>query len=131
MVEDLLLFKSRCDDVLHKSFANDEHFGHALKESFENFINKRQNKPAEMIAKFVDSKLKSGKGVTEEEVERDLDRCLVLFRFIQGTVSHRLPVACGLWVSLLSWSLNLVLTCRQRRFRGLLQERSGEEIVAW
>ncbi|KAJ3048521.1 Cullin-4 [Rhizophlyctis rosea] len=84
MVEDLLTFKSRCDEVLHKSFANDEHFSHSLKESFENFINKRQNKPAEMIAKFVDAKLKSGKGVTEEEVEGGLDRCLVLFRFIQG-----------------------------------------------
>ncbi|KAJ3037082.1 Cullin-4 [Rhizophlyctis rosea] len=84
MVDSLLTFKSRCDEVLAKSFQNSEAFTHALKESFEAFINRRQNKPAELIAKFVDAKLRLGKGVTEEEVERGLDSVLVLFRFIQG-----------------------------------------------
>ena len=31
-----------------------------VKTSFEDFINQRQNKPAEMIAKFFDSKLRTG-----------------------------------------------------------------------
>ncbi len=52
-----------------------------MKESFEAFINIRQNKPAEMIAKFVDSKLKSGnKEASEEELEKLLDKIMVVFR---------------------------------------------------
>ncbi|TPX36563.1 hypothetical protein SmJEL517_g01214 [Synchytrium microbalum] len=84
MVTDLLAFKLRLDNLLVTSFAKNELFGNSMKESFEHFINQRQNKPAELIAKHLDGLLKSGKGVTEEEVESMLDRCLVLFRFIHG-----------------------------------------------
>ena len=53
----------------------------SMKEAFEAFINRRQNKPAEMIAKFVDSKLRSGnKEASEEEMERILDKIMVIFR---------------------------------------------------
>ena len=41
----------------------------------------RPNKPAELIAKFIDSKLRSGnKEQTEEELEQLLDKVMVLFR---------------------------------------------------
>ncbi|KAF5825773.1 Cullin, partial [Dunaliella salina] len=54
-------------------------------ESFENFINQRQNKPAELIAKFIDAKLRAGnKGQTEEELDAQLDKALLLFRYISG-----------------------------------------------
>jgi len=43
-----------------------------------------QNRPAELIAKFLDEKLRAGnKGTSEEELEGTLDKVLVLFRFIQ------------------------------------------------
>ena len=43
-----------------------------------------QNRPAELIAKFIDAKLRAGnKGTSEEELESTLDRVLILFRFIQ------------------------------------------------
>lgn len=43
-----------------------------------------QNRPAELIAKFLDEKLRAGnKGTSEEELEGMLDKVLVLFRFIQ------------------------------------------------
>lgn len=43
-----------------------------------------QNRPAELIAKFIDGKLRAGnKGTSEEELEGILDKVLVLFRFIQ------------------------------------------------
>ncbi|KAJ6333277.1 hypothetical protein OIU77_009192 [Salix suchowensis] len=43
------------------------------------------NRPAELIAKFLDDKLRAGnKGTSEEELEGTLDKVLVLFRFIQG-----------------------------------------------
>ncbi|KAH9606913.1 hypothetical protein KSS87_009308 [Heliosperma pusillum] len=45
----------------------------------------RMNRPAELIAKFLDEKLRAGnKGTSEEELEGTLDKVLVLFRFIQG-----------------------------------------------
>lgn len=43
-----------------------------------------QNRPAELIAKFIDNKLRAGnKGTSDEELESTLDKVLVLFRFIQ------------------------------------------------
>jgi cullin-4 len=52
-----------------------------MKEAFESFINIRQNKPAELIAKFVDSKLRAGnKEASEEELEKLLDKIMVIFR---------------------------------------------------
>jgi len=56
---------------------------HQPQESFEIFINQRQNKPAELIAKFIDAKLRAGnKGQTEEELDMQLDKALLLFRYI-------------------------------------------------
>ena len=40
-------------------------------------------RPAELIAKFIDSELRAGKkGQTEEELETTLDKALILFRYI-------------------------------------------------
>ncbi|KAL3847408.1 hypothetical protein ACJMK2_018321 [Sinanodonta woodiana] len=85
MVQLLLDFKAKIDNILAVCFTSNEKFINAMKESFEHFINVRQNKPAELIAKYVDSKLRAGnKEATEEELERLLDRIMVLFRFIHG-----------------------------------------------
>lgn len=85
MVQSLLDFKDKIDNIIAVCFLNNEKFVNAMKESFENFINVRQNKPAELIAKYVDSKLRAGnKEATEEELERLLDKIMVLFRFIHG-----------------------------------------------
>ena len=49
------------------------------------FINQRHNKPAEMIAQFIDAKLRTGyKELTEEKLDQIFDRVMVLFRFING-----------------------------------------------
>lgn len=42
LVADLLLFKERLDKVLAIAFQGSDAFTHALKESFETFINVRQ-----------------------------------------------------------------------------------------
>ncbi|CAG9759330.1 unnamed protein product [Ceutorhynchus assimilis] len=85
MVQELLDFKDDMDTVVTKCFHKHERFTNSLKEAFENFINQRTNKPAELIAKFIDSKLRAGnKEATEEELERLLDKIMVLFRFIHG-----------------------------------------------
>ncbi|XP_061526176.1 cullin-4A isoform X2 [Phycodurus eques] len=85
MVQELLDFKNKMDNVAESCFARNEGFINAMKEAFETFINKRPNKPAELIAKYVDSKLRAGnKEATEEELERILDKIMIIFRFIHG-----------------------------------------------
>eukprot|EP00057_Strongylocentrotus_purpuratus_P021200 XP_011675674.1 PREDICTED: peroxisome biogenesis factor 1 [Strongylocentrotus purpuratus] len=89
MVQELLDFKEKLDNILQTCFAKNEKFSVSLKDSFENFINKRLNKPAELVAKYVDNKLRAGnKEATEEELERLLDKIMVLFRFIHGERGH-------------------------------------------
>ncbi|XP_067008215.1 cullin-4A [Anabrus simplex] len=85
MVQELLDFKDKMDNIVCNCFQRNEKFANSLKEAFEHFVNQRANKPAELIAKFVDSKLRAGnKESTEEELERLLDKIMVLFRFIHG-----------------------------------------------
>lgn len=49
MVQDLLEFKDRVDHVVEVCFQRNERFVNLMKESFEAFINRRPNKPAELI----------------------------------------------------------------------------------
>lgn len=85
MVQNLLDFKDKLDNIIEVCFSQNFKFINSMKESFEYFINQRQNKPAELIAKYVDSKLRAGnKEATEEELEKLLDKIMVLFRFIHG-----------------------------------------------
>lgn len=51
MVQDLLDFKDKMDNVAQSCFARNESFINAMKEAFETFINKRPNKPAELIGR--------------------------------------------------------------------------------
>uniref|UniRef100_A0A803YKN1 Cullin 4A n=1 Tax=Meleagris gallopavo TaxID=9103 RepID=A0A803YKN1_MELGA len=83
MVQELLDFKDKVDHIIEVCFQKNEKFINLMKESFETFINKRPNKPAELIAKYVDSKLRAGnKEATDEELERILDKIMIIFRFI-------------------------------------------------
>ncbi|XP_041274001.1 cullin-4A isoform X6 [Onychostruthus taczanowskii] len=85
MVQELLDFKDKVDHIIEVCFQKNEKFVNLMKESFETFINKRPNKPAELIAKYVDSKLRAGnKEATDEELERILDKIMIIFRFIHG-----------------------------------------------
>lgn len=49
MVQELLDFKDKVDHVIDVCFMKNEKFVNAMKEAFETFINKRPNKPAELI----------------------------------------------------------------------------------
>mmetsp|Transcript_1741 Transcript_1741/g.2670 ORF Transcript_1741/g.2670 Transcript_1741/m.2670 type:complete len:801 (+) Transcript_1741:58-2460(+) len=85
MVQDLLDFKARLDSILEESFDRNEAFAYALKDAFESFINARQNRPAELIAKFIDNMLRAGnKGTSDDELETLMDKVMTLFRYIQG-----------------------------------------------
>ena len=100
MVIRLLSLKSAADDAVHKAFDGGEAFVATAREAFEHFVNARANKPPELIAKFVDSKLRassssssSGGGSSaktesandhDAETEKALDGALALFRHVQG-----------------------------------------------
>lgn len=49
MVQELLDFKDKVDHIIDVCFMKNEKFVNAMKEAFETFINKRPNKPAELI----------------------------------------------------------------------------------
>lgn len=51
MVQELLDFKDKVDHIIDICFMKNEKFVNAMKEAFETFINKRPNKPAELIGK--------------------------------------------------------------------------------
>jgi cullin-4 len=93
LVQELLQFKEKLDRILSCAFCSNEQFSHSLKEAFESFINVRQNRAAELVARFIDSKLRSGnKGASEEELEDVLDKTMTLFRYIDGKVQVGLNV---------------------------------------
>ena len=53
MVQELLDFKEKLDNIVITCFGRNEKFVNSLKESFENFVNQRLNKPAELIGNLV------------------------------------------------------------------------------
>ena len=59
MVPSLLELKARLDGVHRDAFGGSEAFGNALKDAFETFINKRANRPAELVAKYIDTALRA------------------------------------------------------------------------
>jgi cullin-4 len=83
MVERLLQLKSQLDDVLGSAFQASPAFADQLTSAFQSAVNSRSNKPAELVAKFIDAKLRGSKGVGEGELEAALDKALVLFGYIQ------------------------------------------------
>ena len=44
MVPALLAMRDQIERIHSQAFQSNEHFGQAIKEAFENFINQRQNK---------------------------------------------------------------------------------------
>ena len=49
MVQELLDLKAKVDTIIAESFQGNEKFTDVVRESFESVVNKRQNKPAELI----------------------------------------------------------------------------------
>ncbi|POY71627.1 hypothetical protein BMF94_5320 [Rhodotorula taiwanensis] len=86
MVDNLVELRHRAIALVETCFAKDIDFHGAINSAYEFFINKRENKPAEMMAKYLDAKLRSGgsRGMDDAELERILNDVLYLFRFTQG-----------------------------------------------
>lgn len=82
MIASLLDLKLSLDAITTDAFDSAPAACDAVKKSFESFINKRQNRPAELVAKYFDSTLR--KKASEADLEALLQRLLVMFRYIQG-----------------------------------------------
>ena len=113
MVQSLIDLKERLDEAISESFSGDSVLAAAVKDSLESAVNSRptSNKPAELVARYLDAALRgqsvvsakpagaspgkaaaasdaspppSKQKLTEDELERLIDRALVLFRCLQG-----------------------------------------------
>jgi len=83
MIERILELKSKMDRVVREFWAGEVELARGLKDAMESAINQRARKPAEMIAKYVDAKLKSGnKTMSDSELEHALNEALILFRYV-------------------------------------------------
>lgn len=103
MVQNLLDFKLFIDSTLPTAFADEipvpavgtsqagaapprkqpnQEFVYAVSDAFQHGFRARRNKPAEMIAKYLDKAMRHGqKGVSDAEFEGMLDSVLALYRF--------------------------------------------------
>lgn len=85
LITQLLSFKAKINQVLQDAFESYLPFVHTVKEAMEYAMNVKQNRPAELLAKYIDSRLRTGtKGHSELETEQLLDQCMILFRYLQG-----------------------------------------------
>ena len=85
MVASLLTLKDALDRLVQSCFASDADFAAAVKQAFQKCVNSRGSRPAELIAKYVDMKLRTGsRGSSETEVEAQLQRVMILFRAVHG-----------------------------------------------
>eukprot|EP00611_Tribonema_gayanum_P003928 TRINITY_DN13167_c0_g1_i1.p1 TRINITY_DN13167_c0_g1~~TRINITY_DN13167_c0_g1_i1.p1 ORF type:complete len:679 (+),score=298.77 TRINITY_DN13167_c0_g1_i1:25-2037(+) len=85
LVAVLLEQRARLDAALADAFARDEVLARACRGAWEAFLNAGGgSRPAELMAKYLDLRLRGEKGVTDEEVEAVLDRVMILFRYLEG-----------------------------------------------
>jgi len=86
MVQCLLDFKDAMAEAISVSFSSNPTLTQSLRAALENCINARQDRPAELIAKYVDAKMRvacSG-AAWEGEMEKTMDKVLQIFRCIHG-----------------------------------------------
>jgi cullin-4 len=83
-VEKILEFKVILDKVMSECFAKNGLLRNALHYAFEDFINLKTNKIAELTSKHIDEKLKKAHklNMNEDELEIKLDEVLSIFRFL-------------------------------------------------
>jgi cullin-4 len=82
LIDDLLTLHDRMDTVLVQVFSVIESFKLALKGAWEHIVNINPNKFAELLAKFLDKKMRAERGQAETDSDKQLDRIMVFFRFL-------------------------------------------------
>lgn len=80
----LLDCRRRLDTILCGAFESKEAFAQALKTAFENALNGRGNRPAELLAKHVDAQLRSGAGKDGMDAETSIGVAMKLFSYLHA-----------------------------------------------
>lgn len=82
-VKGLLEMREKYDRVVFTSFRSEKRSQKRLKEAFEDFIN-ADHKCASYLVQYLDELLRNAlKGLTESEADIELDRVVVIFRYLQ------------------------------------------------
>jgi len=84
MISSLLELKDRIDETVRVSFRDSRMFQVAREEAFVIVMNCRQKRPPELLAKFMHNKLRSNNKISPGDVEKILERALVLFRYLNS-----------------------------------------------
>jgi len=84
LIDDLLALQDRLDNILKNAFNNQDSFRSTLKTALEHVISVRAKAPAELLAKYLDKKMRGEKGVTDNEMESVLDKSMILFQRLQS-----------------------------------------------
>jgi len=86
MVPALLQLMEDLMELQRTAMQGNEDFDRTIRDAFETFLNSRGNRPAELIAKYIDRQLRSGvKGAGgDEAIEALLEKVVVLFRFLSA-----------------------------------------------
>ncbi|KAI9150965.1 hypothetical protein H9P43_009580 [Blastocladiella emersonii ATCC 22665] len=83
-VDALLILKVHLEHLVASAFASAEPLVAAAEEAFAKVMNAVKNKPAEDVAKYLDSVLRSRRIVDDATLARTLDHVMQLFRHIHG-----------------------------------------------
>ncbi len=82
-VDAVLKMRDKFEKIVFASFEMDKVFERTLKEAFERFINE-DSRCAQYLSMYVDHLLKKKvKGMSESDVEDQLDKVVVIFRYLQ------------------------------------------------
>lgn len=82
-IQDLMNFKDDLDDIVKTYFDENEYYSDIIRNGFSKFIITNNTKPAQLLAKYIDSKL-TAKDISEDELDQVFNKAMILFRFIQG-----------------------------------------------
>jgi cullin 3 len=84
-VDEVLKLKDRFDNIWKNSFQQDNVMQTAMTKSFADFINSVNfPRSSEYISLFIDENMKKGiKGKTDEEIDKVLEKAIVLLRYVQ------------------------------------------------
>ena len=131
MVQELLDFKDKMDNIVNTCFYRNEKFANSLKEAFEAFINQRANKPAELIGMFK-NRLKLALKLSNftEKLTQHFSCFSQVCRYEtksrkQGGNRGRIGKIVG------QNNGTLPFYPRQGCFRGVLQKGFGEATIGW
>ncbi|KAJ2006656.1 hypothetical protein H4R26_001252 [Coemansia thaxteri] len=85
LVSDMLALKRRLDSILQGAFQSNGVLAHAQRDVFEEFINSRRGKIAQLMTKYIDQCMRSSEqAASEEGIDGLLDRIIALFRYVHG-----------------------------------------------